>query len=89
MIVSALLVRRNSSAAIVLPSISSVNFRLSGSPSAKPQIRQPVAARRHFRIGIAADVEQVLRPDVDAVGDWCRGNDRDRWRRTGRRSVRM
>ena len=42
MMVSALLVRRNSSAAIGLPSISSVNFRFSGSPSARPQMRQPV-----------------------------------------------
>ena len=66
--VSALLVRRNSSAAIGLPSISSVNFRLSGSPSARPQMRQPVAGRRHFRIGVAADVEEILRPDVDRVG---------------------
>ena len=40
--VSALFVRRNSSAAIGLPSISNVNLRLRGSPSAKPQMRQPV-----------------------------------------------
>ena len=39
--VSALLVRRNSSAAICLPSTSNVNLRLSGSPSAMPQIRTP------------------------------------------------
>src|SRR6516165_12704031 len=40
-IVSALLVRRNSSAAIYLQSISNVNLRLNGSPSTKPQIRTP------------------------------------------------
>ena len=40
--VSALLVRRNSSAATFLPSISSVNFRFSVAPLANPQMRQPL-----------------------------------------------
>ena len=65
--VSALLVRRNSSAAIGLPSISSVNLRFSGSPSAIPRCGQPVAARRHLLITVAADVEVILRPDVDRM----------------------
>jgi hypothetical protein len=39
--VSALRVRRNSSTAILLPSISSVNFLCRLSPSAEPQMRQP------------------------------------------------
>ena len=67
-IVSALLVRRNSSAAICLPSISSVNLRLQTSAVRQAPNAAAGAARRHLGIAVAAGVEKVLRPDVNLMG---------------------
>ena len=66
--VSALLVWRNSSAAMSLPSMLRVNFLLTVTPSASPQMRTAGAGRRYLGIAVAASIEEILRPHVDAVG---------------------
>ena len=63
--VSGLLVRRNSSAAICLPSTFSVNFRLQRGAARQSPDADAVAGRRHFAVGVAAALEEELRPDVD------------------------
>ena len=62
-------VRRNSSAAICLPSISSVNFLCDriGIVAGQTPDAAALARRGYFGIGVASHIEEILRPDVDRV----------------------